>query len=62
MSLTSADPNAYVALGMQSALGSPQLTAAKVRLMRYSGANQFNVVPAVVDIREGGDGMAYGVS
>lgn len=59
---SSADPNAYLALGMQSGLGAPQATPAKLRFVRYLKGNSFNIVPAVVDLREGGDGLDFGVT
>lgn len=59
---SSADPNSYAALGMQSALGTPQSAAAKLRFMRYLKGFQFNIVPAVVDLREGGDGLDFGTT
>lgn len=59
---SSADPNAYLALGMQSALGTPQVAAAKLRFAKYLKGNQFDVVPAVVDLREGGDGLDFGTT
>lgn len=59
---TSADPNAYIALGIQSALGTPQSTPAKFRFAKYLAGNGFQVQPAVVDIREGGDGLDFGTS
>lgn len=61
-SFSSADPNAYLALGMQSAQGTPQVTGSKLRFAKYLRGNQFNVTPAVVDIREGGDGLNFGTS
>ena len=57
---TSADPNAYIALGIQSALGSPQTTPAKHRFAKYLSGNRFDIQPAVVDLREGGDGLDFG--
>lgn len=59
---STADPNAYLALGIQSGLGSPQATLAKLRFVKYLKGNTFNIVPAVVDIREGGDGLDFGTS
>lgn len=59
---SSADPNAYVALAIQSAQGTPQATPAKWRFAKYSQGNSFAVTPAVVDLREGGDGLEIGVA
>lgn len=59
---SSADPQAYLCLGMQSALGSPQVAAGKVRFVKYLRGNDFNIVPAVVDLREGGDGLDFGTT
>lgn len=62
MPFSSADPNAYMAIAMQSALGTVQPAAAKYRFFKYlSGAN-LTPVMAVVDLREGGDGLDYGFS
>lgn len=61
-SFSSADPNAYVALGMQSGQGTVQSTLSKLRFVKYLKGNQFNITPAVVDIREGGDGLNFGTS
>lgn len=57
---SSADPNAFVAVGIQSALASLQTTPAKFRFAKYLSGNRFDVTPAVVDVREGGDGLDYG--
>lgn len=59
---TSADPNAYLALGIQSALGSPQTTPAKFRFAKYIAGNSFAPIANVTDVREGGDGLDWGVS
>lgn len=59
---SSADPSAYLAIGMQSGLGSPQLTASKLRFAKYLKGNEFNIVPAIVDLREGGDGLDFGTT
>jgi hypothetical protein len=59
---TSADPNAYLAVGLQSGLGSPQLTPAKFRFAKYSAGNSFRPALTVQDMREGGDGLDWGVS
>jgi len=60
MPYSSGDPNAFVAVGMQSALGSPQVTATKLRFLKYLSGT--NVAPemTVTDLREGGDGLDYG--
>lgn len=59
---SSADPNAYVALAMQAAKGTPQATATKFRFMKYLSGT--NVTPEITaqDIREGGDGLDWGVT
>lgn len=59
---STSDPSAYAALGMQSALGTPQVTASKLRFIRYLKGFDFNITPAVVDLREGGDGLDYGTT
>jgi hypothetical protein len=58
--VSSADPNAFVALGMQSALGTPQTTAAKLRFAKYLSGSGFQAQLEVVSLREGGDGMTKG--
>ena len=60
MAVSSADPNAFVALGMQSALGTPQTTAAKLRYAKYLSGTGFQAQLEVVSLREGGDGMTKG--
>src|SRR5438128_463969 len=45
---------------MQSALGTPQTTAAKLRYARYLSGNNFAAQLEVVTLREGGDGLDYG--
>lgn len=59
---SSADPAAYVALGMQSALGTPQTAAAKLRYAKYLKGTEFNNDPMIVDLREGGDGLDFGTT
>lgn len=62
MPYSSADPNAFLGLGIQTALGTPQVTPAKLRFAKYLSGNDIQVVPDVVDLREGGDGLDYGFS
>lgn len=62
MPFSTADPNAYVALAMQSALGTPNTTPAKYRFAKYAGGNSFQDAMNVVDLREGGDGLDFGSS
>ena len=62
MPFSSADPNAFVAVGMQSALGTPQVTAAKLRFAKYMSGTGFKPEEEVVYQREGGDGLDYGFS
>lgn len=59
---SSADPNAFVAFGMQSALGTPQTTAGKLRFAKYLDGTNAEGALEVVDLREGGDGLDYGYS
>lgn len=60
MPFSSADPNAYFAIAMQAAKGTPQATATKFRFAKYLSGT--NITPAITaqDIREGGDGLDYG--
>lgn len=62
MPFSSADPNAFLAIGMQSAKGTPQVTATKIRYAKYLSGNDFRPELEVVDLREGGDGLDYGYS
>lgn len=62
MALSSADPNAFVAVGMQSALGTPQVTAAKLRYAKYLSGSDLSARLEIVDLREGGDGLDWGFS
>jgi hypothetical protein len=61
MPYSSADVNAFIAIGMQSGQGSPQTTATKFRFAKYL-ASDLNVELDVDDIREGGDGLNFGTS
>jgi hypothetical protein len=58
---SSADPNAYVGLGMQSGLGAPQTTASKFRFSKYLSGTDFGPELDNVQLREGGDGLDIGV-
>jgi hypothetical protein len=60
MPFSTADPNAFVALGMQSALGTPQTTATKLRYAKFLSGSDFAVMIDKVDLREGGDGLDVG--
>ncbi len=60
MPYSSADTNAFVAFGMQSALGTPQTAAAKLRYMKYLSGTDVQGTIEAVDLREGGDGLDYG--
>ena len=61
MPFSSADPAAFVGLGMQSGLGAPQTTAGKFRFAKYASGTGFDVEPDLVQLREGGDGLDIGV-
>ena len=58
----SSDPQAYLAIAKQSALGTPNATQAALRFAKYLRGVDFNIVPAVVDLREGGDGLDFGTT
>lgn len=60
MPYSSGDPNAFIAVGMQSGLGSPQTTASKLRFLKYLSGTDVAPEMDVVDLREGGDGLDYG--
>lgn len=60
MPFSSADPNAFVAVGMQSALGTPQATAGKFRFAKYLSGTSADADITAVDLREGGDGLDFG--
>lgn len=62
MPFSSADPNAFLAIGMQSALGTPQVTAAKLRYIKYLSGNNLTPEQDIVFLREGGDGLDWGSS
>lgn len=62
MAYSSADPNAFLAMGIQSAFGTPQTTAAKLRFAKYLSGTDVQASMDVVDLREGGDGLVYGYS
>lgn len=53
------DPAAFVAVGMQSGLGSPQTTAGKFRFFKTL-ASDLDPDIQVTDLRELGDGLDYG--
>lgn len=57
---SSADPNAYVALAMQAAKGTPQAGATKFRFMKYLAGTNATAEITAQDIREGGDGLDFG--
>jgi hypothetical protein len=57
---STADTNAFVSIGMQSAQGTPNTTAAKTRFLKYLSGFQVSPEMDVVDLREGGDGLDYG--
>lgn len=61
MPYSSADVNAFIAIGMQSGQGSPQVTATKFRFAKYL-ASDLNIELDVDDIREGGDGLNFGTT
>lgn len=60
MPVSSSDPNAFLAVGMQSALGTPQTAAAKLRFAKYLSGTDASAELEIVDLREGGDGLDFG--
>ncbi len=62
MPVSSADPNAFLAIGMQAALGTPQTAPAKLRFAKYLSGSDVQASLDVVDLREGGDGLDWGYS
>jgi hypothetical protein len=58
---SSADPNGFIGIGMQSAQGTAQTTQTKFRFAKYL-ASDLNIELDVTDIREGGDGLNYGTT
>jgi hypothetical protein len=60
MPFSSADPNAYLALAMQAAKGTPNAGATKFRFQKYLSGTNLTPELTVQDIREGGDGLDYG--
>lgn len=61
MPFSSADPNALVAIGMQTALGTPQATAAKFRFARFLSGTNAGPDEQSQMVREGGDGLDVGL-
>lgn len=58
---SSADPNAFVGLSLkQTALGTPNVTAAGYRFVKYISGLNFDPQQDVVYLREGGDGLDWG--
>lgn len=62
MPYSSADPNAFLAIGMQSALGTPQTSLAKLRFAKYLSGTGVQPQLEIVHLREGGDGLDFGFS
>lgn len=62
MPVSSADPNAFLAIGMQSALGTPQTAVAKLRFAKYLSGTDAVASLEIADLREGGDGLDFGFS
>lgn len=60
MPYSSADVNAFMAIGMQSGLGTPQTTLSKLRYAKYLSGTNIQNMPEVVPLREGGDGHEWG--
>lgn len=60
MPQSSADPNAFLAIGMQSGLGTAQTTLAKLRYAKYLSGTGFQAQLDIVPLREGGDGLDHG--
>src|SRR3972149_2170024 len=60
MPKSSADPDAFLAVGIQSALGTPQTTAGKFRFVKYLSGSDVEAQIEAVDLREGGDGLDFG--
>ena len=58
---SSADPNAFVGLSLkQTGLGTPNVTAAGYRFVKYISGLNFDPQQDVTFIREGGDGLDWG--
>jgi hypothetical protein len=57
---SSADPNSFVAVGMQSALGTAQTTLTKLRYAKYLSGTGFQAQLEINPLREGGDGLDHG--
>lgn len=60
MPFSSNDPNAYVALALQAAKGTPNAGATKYRFSKYLTGTNFSPEITAQDIREGGDGLDFG--
>ena len=58
---SSADPNAFVGLSLkQTALGTPNVTAAGYRYIKYLSGMSFDPQQDTTFLREGGDGLDWG--
>src|SRR6266566_4512102 len=58
---SSADPNAFVGIGLkQTALGTPNLSAAGYRYIKYLSGLNFDFTQDITFLREGGDGLDWG--
>lgn len=57
MAFTSASPDSFLAIAPQSAQGTPNVAAAKLRWIPYISGNQIGPESEVVYIREGGGGL-----
>lgn len=62
MPFSSSDVNSFAAMGIQTAKGTPQTTAAKLRYPRYISGIEESPEQEIVDVREGGFGMDYSFS
>lgn len=60
MPFSSADPNAFFGMGIQSALGTPQTTQGKFKFIKYLSGTEVQAQPEIVYLREGGDGLNWG--
>src|SRR5687767_9804341 len=58
--ISSASPDAFIGVAMQSAFGTPNTTLAKFRFAKYLEGTNVEVTIDANDIREGGDGLDFG--
>lgn len=62
MPFSTSDSNAFMAFGIQTAKGTPQVTASRIRFQRYISGVEESPEQEIVDVKEGGAGLDYSFS